>query len=136
MQVRHSKNDKNILCDTCGAEAYKSLKNLNALKSGKHFCSKKCLLISISKNNDGYPDWKGGEFSYQIILLRQLEIKMQCILCEERNSRTLAVHHVDKNRSNNSIKNLTQLCHNYYFLVHNFTLEQKKISQYLYDTKM
>ena len=130
------KNGKNILCDTCGAEAYKSLKNLNASKSGKHFCSKKCLLISNSKNNDGHPNWKGGEFSYRSILMRQPEIKVQCILCKEKDSRMLTVHHIDKNRSNNSIKNLTWLCHNCHFLVHTYTPEQKKLSQYLHVTKM
>lgn len=45
---------------------------------------------------------------------------LACKKCGSTDSRTLAVHHKDKNRKNNSISNLMWLCHNCHYLVHHY----------------
>jgi 5-methylcytosine-specific restriction endonuclease McrA len=52
-------------------------------------------------------------------------IKKECNRCNDNDQRILAVHHIDKNRSNNELSNLMWLCHNCHFLIHNFPDETK-----------
>jgi hypothetical protein len=130
------KNGRGVLCTSCGMETYRSLKNLNGSKSGKYFCSQRCQLQWISKINDGHPNWKGGSFSYRQRLSRESNIKVNCVLCYENDLRMLAVHHIDKNRLNNSLKNLVWLCHNCHFLVHHYKEESKELNQILHGKKV
>lgn len=129
------KNGKNVLCTFCGIEIYRPLRQLNKSKSGNHFCSKKCLFKWIYKKYDGHPNWKGGIYSYRDKLIKNSS-KTRCILCEESDRRMLAVHHIDKNRKNNNLKNLAWLCHNCHFLVHNFHQEKNQFFEKIYDKEM
>lgn len=127
---------RDVLCSTCGIEVYRPLKQINGSKSGKYFCTKKCLLRWIHKKHDGHPNWKGGKHVYRNILIKSDPNKIFCLLCKESNLLMLVVHHLDKNRLNNNINNLVWLCHNCHFLIHNYLVESKKLSSILYAKKV
>lgn len=73
------------------------------------------------------PFWLNGEFSYRNILIKKKQ-KRKCWLCGTANFKILAVHHIDKNRKNNNLNNLSWLCHNCHFLVHHYEEEKNKFS--------
>lgn len=54
------------------------------------------------------------------------KIPQICGLCRTRDKRILAVHHLDRNKLNNKIDNLTWLCHNCHFLVHHDMVEEAR----------
>lgn len=112
---------KQITCAICSKEVYKSLKSIKGSQSGKLFCSKKCSLIWHNSYfiQEKSGNWKTGEFSYKRHVLRS-GVKAFCRLCEKNDKRILLVHHLDKNRENNRLNNLTWLCHNCHFLVHHY----------------
>lgn len=121
------KKGKMIKCFTCKKLTYKSLKDLNNSKNKKYFCSQICSNLWIGKQQraENNPNWEGGKASYKI-LLKRTNIEQKCVLCEKRDTRILCVHHIDKNRANNSINNLTWLCHNCHSLVHYDNVERQK----------
>ncbi|MEK7477764.1 MAG: HNH endonuclease [Patescibacteria group bacterium] len=117
-------------CFICNKEVYKSLEDLKNSKSKNYFCSKKCSLrwnTSLHMGADS-PNWRGGKSSYKNILSRD-KIEKVCILCGKDNYKILSAHHIDQNRNNNDITNLTWLCQNCHFLVHHYDLEKKKLSK-------
>ncbi len=116
------RNGKSLQCFICKKIIYKSLKDLKNSKSKKYFCSTICSNKWIGKQqrSNNHPNWKGGMSSYKNILKRTKNEK-KCFLCNKNDVRILCVHHIDKNRKNNNIKNLTWLCRNCHFLVHNYS---------------
>lgn len=112
---------RNTKCALCTREVYKSLKSIKSSKSGKLFCGKRC---SIQWHNSYYvqerhSNWKFGEFSYKRNVIRN-KIKAYCRLCNITDKRILLIHHLDENRKNNKLDNLTWLCYNCHFLVHRY----------------
>jgi len=128
---------KMVECFNCKKLVYKSLKDLNLSKSGNYFCGRNCSNIWIGKQQrtENNPNWAGGKSSYKV-LLKRTGIKQVCFLCGEENLKMLAVHHLDKNRKNNSTSNLVWLCHNCHFLVHHYELEKNKLFQKLNGKKV
>lgn len=121
------KKGKTIKCYTCGKESYKQKKALTKSKSGKFFCGKSCqtkwrntVFIGSKHGN-----WVHGRNAYRNILGRS-KIMAVCTLCETTDKRVLAVHHIDRDRTNNKLKNLAYLCHNCHFLVHHDIRERQK----------
>jgi len=119
---------KMVKCFICGKEIYRSLEDLKNSKSQNYFCSRKC---SLSWNNTLHigadsVNWKGGRFCYKNILSRA-GVEKKCVLCGENNSKLLSAHHIDQNRSNNTVKNLVWLCQNCHFLVHHYELEKQRL---------
>ena len=106
-------------CFFCGKKVYKKNKDVLKSKSKNYFCGIRCSnkWIGSQRQGSNHPNWINGKFSYKNILSRTGTKKI-CLLCNEENVRVIAVHHVDGNRDNNSITNLTWLCHNCHFLVH------------------
>lgn len=131
------KKGKIIECFVCKKLVYKSLKDLNKSKSKNYFCNKTCANLWIGKQQraEKNPNWAGGKSSYKV-LLKRTDIKKSCVLCEKNDLKILCVHHIDKNRKNNSIKNLVWLCYNCHFLVHHYKKEETELSQKLYDKKV
>jgi len=123
-QTQGRKKGKAVKCFVCSKFSYKSLKDLKNSKSKKYFCSQICSNEWIGKQqrDKNHPNWKGGTFSYKN-LLKRTDSKQACVLCGKDDIRILCVHHIDKNRKNNNIKNLTWLCRNCHFLVHNYSKE-------------
>lgn len=115
------RNGKLISCHICKKKVYKSLKAIKNSKSGKLFCNRACSLqwlcgLTIGQ---GHGNWKGGQYAYKNILKRQ-KLPYRCTLCLKNDKRILVVHHIDQNRKNNNPENLTWLCYNCHFLVHNY----------------
>lgn len=118
-QYESQKTGKITLCHTCKAKVYKTMSDQLKTNSGKLFCSKSCQTIWRNKkfSGDKHSNWAGGISSYRIALTRSSKA-FQCAKCNLKDKRVLAVHHLDKNRSNNKLSNLIWLCHNCHYLVH------------------
>jgi len=88
------------LCDNCGSIIWKQPATLRRYE--KHFCNRKCQVEFY--HNDRHPQWKGGcaPYSYRQFL------KEKCERCPSKIS--LLIHHKDKDRKNNTPKNLETLC--------------------------
>lgn len=123
---------KNMPCDICGKETYKQLKQLQNSKSKKFFCSKSCQTIWRNQEFIGpkHANWNEGLYAYRSVLGRH-KIPKICTLCKTKDIRVLAVHHVDKNRKNNVVSNLSWLCHNCHHLVHHYKEETEKFTKTL-----
>lgn len=120
-------NGKEVPCDLCGKKSYKQKKDLARSKSGKFFCSKSCQTQWRNRVyvGDKHKNFTTGESSYRQVLKRA-DVPMRCAYCRTDDFRVLAVHHIDKNRKNNSLRNLAWLCHNCHFLVHHYEGDREK----------
>lgn len=121
-----------VNCNSCGKEVYKTKKALRVSKSKTYFCTKSCQakwrnLVFIGPR---HANWKEGKFAYRSVLGRH-KISKICKLCKNKDTRILAVHHVDHNRKNNDVSNLTWLCHNCHFLIHHDKNIEKKFMEAL-----
>lgn len=121
------KTGKCVKCFTCGRNIYRTPKNLSSSKSTKYFCSKSCQTKWRNKEFSGFRHgrWIGGYSTYRK-LLKNSNSKHICVLCKTRNTKVLAVHHVDGNHRNNILNNLAWLCHNCHHLVHRDKVEKQK----------
>lgn len=123
---------KIVKCYLCNKESYKTKKSLRVSKSKKYFCSKSCQTkwrntVFVGKK---HANWKGGKYSYRSVLSRN-NVKAVCKLCRTKDRRVLAIYHIDKNRRNNKVENLSWLCHNCHHLVHHHKEEQDKFMEAL-----
>lgn len=123
---------KNVKCFICGKEVYRSPKGLVRSKSGKYFCSKSCQ--TLWRNNtfkeENHANWVNGESAYRNILARSDKISI-CHLCGISDKRVLSAHHIDHQRTNNRIENLTWLCFNCHYLVHHYRDIDEKVRKSL-----
>lgn len=131
-QYRSYKTGETIKCFLCGIEAYRPRKKLKNSKSGKYFCSKSCQTrwrntLFIGKK---HANWIDGRQAYKSVLSRN-KVPPICRICRTHDRRVLVVHHIDKNRKNNIISNLTWLCHNCHHLVHYHAHEAEKLKNYM-----
>ncbi len=120
-QIKSQFNGKFVKCFICGKEKYLSLAHLHRSKSGKYFCSKKCQTLWRNSEFIGekHGGWRSGIRVYRNILTRSGR-NPTCRLCNIKDKRILIVHHIDHNRNNNELENLTWLCFNCHFLVHHY----------------
>lgn len=111
---------KIVICDICGKSIWRTPRAFDQSKSGKFFCSKSCQTLWRNKFYSGerHPNWKGGEHQEYRRRLLETGEKLECEVCGNNDIRVLIVHHIDKSRSNNEVKNLVWLCMNCHFLVH------------------
>lgn len=112
-------------CKQCGKEVYRNLTEQARSKNNVFFCNRSCQTKwrnSFLFSGENHPSWKGGEASYRERLLKHSKILI-CKRCGTKDVRVLAVHHKDKNRSNNTLGNLMWLCHNCHFIIHHYALE-------------
>ena len=114
-------------CSVCGQETYKKVLQIKRSKSGKFFCGKSCQTKWRNQEFVGkkHGNYKTGIYSYRSVLTRNKVIQI-CLLCGDEDKRILAVHHIDKDRTNNKLSNLAYLCHNCHFLVHHDIKERQK----------
>lgn len=127
-QHQAARKGKVVSCALCGVDTYKQPKDLQRSKSGKYFCSKSCQTrwrnqLYIGKAHKNYVD---GASSYREALKRS-GAKEACRRCNEQDARVLAVHHIDRNRNNNSVENLMYLCHNCHHLIHRHREEEQAL---------
>lgn len=114
------KRGRVVKCEVCSKEVYKTQTQLNWSKSKKHFCSKSCF--AVWKNTHMFlgeksARWINGIASYRKIMLRN-KVSIRCSDCGIENIKVLVTHHIDGNRENNDVKNLTWLCRNCHYLIH------------------
>ena len=119
-----------VKCYICSKQFRKPLAKMKHSMSGKFFCSKRCQAIWRNKffSGDKSVNWKGGIQVYREILIRSEKEKV-CILCGIRNLEILSAHHIDHNRKNNHLSNLTWLCMNCHHLVHHHNDLDSKIKK-------
>jgi hypothetical protein len=113
-------------CHKCQTPTYRSLSKIKHSKSGLFFCSKRCQTFWRNKYfiQEKHQNWNGGKNVYRDILIRSKKRKI-CLGCGITDARVLAAHHIDNNRKNNHLSNLTWACHNCHFLLHH-DVEYKK----------
>lgn len=127
-----SRTGKMVKCYSCGKEVYKTQKALRVSKSKTYFCNKSCqtkwrnsVFIGVKHAN-----YKNGLHSYRSVMSRN-KVPKVCKICKTIDERILAVHHIDRDRKNNSVLNLVWLCHNCHFLVHHDKDVEKKFMEVL-----
>lgn len=122
-----ARKGKEVLCSICGTTMYRSSRDLERSNSGKYFCSKSCQTLWRNRlfSGEKHSNFKYGTASYRQKMLRS-GVLQACTRCATNDQRVLAVHHIDQNRKNNSIENLTYLCHNCHHLVHRYPKERDK----------
>lgn len=120
---------ENVKCHVCQKEIYRSPSQIKHSKSGKFFCNKQCQ--TKWRNNlfsrEKHPNWSGGVGSYRNFLKRKSK-KPACVACGIPDERVLSAHHIDHDRKNNRLSNLTWLCMNCHHLVHT----DKKFEEYVF----
>ena len=117
------RSGKYVPCGTCGKEIYRPPKRLKLAKYKNYFCNKSCQTVWRNKIFFGpnHKSWKDGHSSSaSVTALNRTGRAKACEVCMTSDKRILAVHHKDRDRTNNSGKNLSWLCHNCHFLVHHY----------------
>jgi len=117
------RSGKYVPCGTCGKEIYRPPKRLKLAKYKNYFCNKSCQTVWRNKIFFGsnHKSWKDGHSSSaSVTALNRTGRAKVCEVCMTSDKRILAVHHKDRDRTNNSGKNLSWLCHNCHFLVHHY----------------
>lgn len=128
-QFEGQKTGKTLECFICQREIYRSQQELKKSNSGKYFCSKSCQTIWRNTQvfiGSKHSQWQGGRSEYKNILLKSGADQL-CRRCKIKDKRVLAVHHLDRNKSNNSLSNLVWLCHNCHFLLHHNKQEEEAL---------
>ena len=127
-QVKSQFNGQLVKCFICEQKIYRSKAHLKRSLSGKYFCSKTCQTLWRNQvySGENSTHWKTGIRAYRDILQRS-DKETICTLCKAIDKRILIVHHIDHNRKNNILENLTWLCFNCHFLVHHFKESEVKL---------
>lgn len=112
---------KYINCASCMKKIWRTPADFRKSKSKDFFCSKSCQTIWRNKIYSGpkHSNWAGGESTYRKTLIEN-GIPQICFRCGGKDQRVLTVHHKNKDRKNNKIKNLIWLCLNCHYLVHRY----------------
>lgn len=108
---------KNYPCEVCKKKIYRNISQAKKSKSGMFFCSKECKDIGVLTIQEIRPEfYDTGISDYRTIAFR--EYPKICSICGYNNEKALEVHHLDKDRNNNSVYNLIVLCCNCHTLIH------------------
>lgn len=108
IECRNKGNSKSIdiPCACCGKIMNRKNHEITASKTGRLFCSKSCSVKISNNERGGY-----GITQYRKQAFGKLVNK--CDFCGyNKIIEILQVHHKDRNKNNNSIKNLQILCPN------------------------
>src|SRR3989344_3076420 len=106
-------------CEICNKKVWRIPSKIRHSKSGTVFCTKSCQTLWRNKFYSGplHPKWAGGKAIYRDILTAT-QRPIICSDCGYNNEKVLVAHHIDQNRKNNTAKNLTWLCRNGHYLIH------------------
>ena|SRR3989344_4174812 len=118
------------MCFICGKELYRTIASIKHSKSGKFFCSKSCQTKWRNQEFIGpkHSNWVDGSMAYRSVLKRH-KVEAVCRLCDIKDKRVLAIHHIDENHYNNDVSNLTWLCHNCHYRVHHDSLDKQRLME-------
>lgn len=129
-QNQGQRTGTHVECGFCGKPVWRSPKQIARALNKKSFCNKSCQTKWRNSlfNGPKHANWKGGAYAYRNMLLKHHTPKA-CALCEIKDLRVLAVHHIDGNHKNNVLSNLTWLCHNCHILVHHYKEEKEEFER-------
>jgi len=116
---KNQRRGKYVLCAACEKEIWRMPKELRKSKSNKFFCGKSCQTKWRNKQFSGikHPNWRGGEHTYPR-LMKEYGVQPICKHCGIKDRRVLIIHHLDHDRKHNTKDNLTWLCRNCHYLIH------------------
>ncbi|MEY4747718.1 MAG: hypothetical protein RLZZ416_767 [Candidatus Parcubacteria bacterium] len=120
---RFMRTGQMVNCGTCEKEIYRKLRSLRIAKTKNYFCNKSCQTVWRNQVYSGsnHKSWKHGRSSAASrSALKRAGKEKICEVCHTKDIRVLAVHHIDRDRTNNTGGNLAWLCHNCHFLVHHY----------------
>lgn len=102
------KQGKIVTCEYCGKEIYRSKRDIENSKSGFFYCSRECGNRHKNDLRRANGEWNNSK-DYRSKALVTYEHK--CFVCGwDEDERILEAHHIDEDRTNNSIQNLCLLC--------------------------
>lgn len=105
------------ICSHCGILFSRKKSRLKNSKHSVYFCSRECKDFGQSYIKQIQPPhYNTGESNYRSKALAAFANK--CSICSYADVNALEVHHIDKDRTNNSLNNLIILCANCHTLVH------------------
>ena len=127
-------------CAYCGKDIEVQPHIIKKSKSGNVFCSQSCACSfnnTLYRSGENNPNWVDGQYkgysTYTKIAYRTY--KHQCVICGCSDELMLQVHHIDQDRSNDSVDNLIILCANDHLKLHRggqeITQEIKDSRQFL-----
>ena len=107
-----------VACSYCGAEFYRRPSKIQELNFCSRICKDSAQRISSGERFSSLrPEhYDQGTYNYREIAYRNND--SVCNRCGFSNKLALVVHHVDRNRSNNTINNLEILCANCHMIEH------------------
>ncbi|TSC87049.1 MAG: hypothetical protein G01um10148_154 [Parcubacteria group bacterium Gr01-1014_8] len=122
-----ARTGKKISCSTCGKEVYRTPRRLKLSKSKTYFCNKSCQTLWRNQYFVGrrHKNWIHGRAAYRTVLARIGREKI-CESCKTKDTRVLAIHHIDRVRTNIDPSNLVWLCHNCHFLLHHYDVGRER----------
>ena len=129
---KEAQDRKVFNCFVCNKLVYKTLSQIKRSKSSKFFCGKSCQTKwrNIEYSGNRHAGWKGGMSIYRKMMLES-ETLIKCRICNQKDLRILAVHHIDQDHSNTNLNNFEWLCHNCHYLVHHDKLEKQRFNRSL-----
>jgi predicted restriction endonuclease len=97
-------------CAFCGRIVERVPAEVKKSKSGNLFCNSSCSssFNNQKRKNENNPNWIDGVSNYRARALE--EYGEACTICGYDVLENLEVHHRDRNRKNNALKNLDVLC--------------------------
>ena len=98
-----------IKCNHCGKRIKRTNREILESKSRRFFCSHRCAALTTLNGGELKIDYRKIAFKYK---------EKKCEECGYDNEYALEIHHIDKDRTNNSKENLHVLCANCHTLVH------------------
>jgi hypothetical protein len=117
---RSLKKIPNVECALCKKKFYKSKSDFALSKSGLFFCCRKHK--DQAQRIGGIRAIMPDHYGTSLKKYRQLALSVKDTKCErcgyEQNPAAIVIHHIDKNRDNNSIDNLEVLCSNCHAIEH------------------
>lgn len=118
LKASTTKNQIEVECAYCGKKFFKSPSKINNSKSGLHFCCRehKDLAQRIDSGDkfdsirpSHYGNINNIKTEYRAYALKYYGEK--CSVCGfDEDAALIEVHHIDEDRSNNTIENLIPLC--------------------------
>lgn len=128
----HSRKQIKTVCANCGKEFSRTKKKLDLSKSKINFCSKKCK--DEAQRIDGIKEIHLSHYNGGSTVYRDYAFRIKGKICNKcgynKCEQMLDVHHIDCDRSNNTIENLEVLC------VWCHAFETRKIDPHIWDGKI
>ena len=118
-QNEGQKTGQFVKCKICSTKVWRMQRSIEHSTSKNFFCGKSCQAIWRNQTymSEKHSGWINGIRTYRNIIRRSGVIEV-CTKCGYKNTKVLIVHHIDHNRSNNSLNNLMWLCRNCHYLIH------------------